>query len=98
MALVALKGTLDKVLRECRLTEDPETLRVFFLWKGLVGEKVADHARPIRVRGGILFVEVDDPLWLTQLKYMKADIVQKIHTNIKAGVLKDMRFFLRRLP
>jgi predicted nucleic acid-binding Zn ribbon protein len=92
---VPVNKTLEKVLRNCHLGSDLDVYQVFSLWNSLVGEGTARHAQPARVRGQILYVEVDDPLWLSQLRYMKGDILAKIEKEVKKGVLKDLRFFLK---
>jgi predicted nucleic acid-binding Zn ribbon protein len=97
MALVSLKGALDKILREYKLSNDLEAYRVFTDWRDLVGDRLAGHAKPVRINDGILYVEVDDPLWLVQIKYMKGSILQKIDSGIKKGALKDLRFFLKSM-
>lgn len=94
MAFTPLQKTLAKVLKGYRIN-DMESIRVFSLWKEIVGEKMAGHCQPVRITGGILYVEVDDPVWLTQLRYMKIDIQEKIEEKLKKNVLKDIRFFLK---
>jgi predicted nucleic acid-binding Zn ribbon protein len=95
MPFFALKKVVQRVLREYNFTEDIDAYRVFSVWKDIVGEKMADHTKPVRINERVLYVEVDDPLWLTQLKYMKVDILNKIDMRIKKGVLKDVRFYLK---
>jgi predicted nucleic acid-binding Zn ribbon protein len=95
MPFFALKKVVQRVLREYNFTEDIDAYRVFSLWKDIVGEKMADHTKPVRINERVLYVEVDDPLWLTQLKYMKVDILNKIDMRIKKGALKDVRFYLK---
>jgi predicted nucleic acid-binding Zn ribbon protein len=95
MPFFALKKVVQRVLREYNFTEDIDAYRVFSLWEDIVGEKMADHTKPVRINERILYVEVDDPLWLTQLKYMKVDILNKIDMRIKKGVFKDVRFYLK---
>lgn len=36
-------------------------------WKDLVGQEVAEHAKPLKMAKGVLFVEVDSSSWLHQL-------------------------------
>ncbi len=98
MPFVPVKKTLEKVLKNCHLGSDLDVYKVFSLWNGLVGENTARHAQPARVRGQILYVEVDDPLWLSQLKYMKGDILARIETEVRKRILKDLRFFLKGAP
>jgi len=57
---------------------------------------MAAHTRPANVTNKILFIEVDDSLWLSQVKYMKQDIIEKIEKQIKPGLFKDIRFFLKK--
>jgi predicted nucleic acid-binding Zn ribbon protein len=95
MAFSTVRGVIEKVLKKYRLNGDLDAYRVFQIWNDLVGERIAHHARPVRIDGYILLVEVDDPLWLTQLKYMKQDILGKIAAMIKPGALKEMKFYLK---
>ena len=95
MPFVPLQKTLAKVLKEKKMTGDLDLFRVFPMWSDVVGDKTAQHARPARIKDRILYVEVDDPMWLTQLKYMKGDILEKIDMKIKKDAFKDLRFFLK---
>lgn len=96
MAFVDLQSILDSVLKEHNCG-DVDTHKVFCQWKELAGPKVAAHATPVRMNKRILYIEVDDPVWLAQLKYMKADILGKIDRQIKAGIFSDLKFFLKRV-
>ena len=51
---------------------------VFGRWKEAVGEAVARHVQPLRLDGARLVVEVDDPAWATQLKFLEADLRQRL--------------------
>ncbi|MDR2018451.1 MAG: DUF721 domain-containing protein [Syntrophobacterales bacterium] len=95
MAFYTVRGVVEKVLKKYRLTGDLDAYKVFHLWSDLVGERILAHARPVRIDGYTLFVEVDDPLWLTQLKYMKTDILGRADVTIKPGALRDIKFYLK---
>jgi len=47
-------------------------------WRAAVGEDIAAHARPVAVRDGTLFVEVDDPTWASQLRWLGADLLRRL--------------------
>jgi hypothetical protein len=51
---------------------------VFGRWKETVGEAVARHVQPLRLDGRRLVVEVDDPAWATQLKFLEADLRERL--------------------
>jgi predicted nucleic acid-binding Zn ribbon protein len=95
MAFTTVRGVVEKVLKKYKLNGDIDAYRVFQVWNDLVGDRIAAHARPTRIDGYFLYVEVDDPLWLTQLKYMKTEILGKIDVMIKRGVFRDLRFYLK---
>ncbi len=96
MAFTPLQKTLAKVLKGYRIN-DMESIRIFSLWREIVGEKMADHSQPARVTNSILYVEVDDPVWLTQLRYMKIDIQDKIEEKLKKNTINDIRFYLKNV-
>lgn len=47
---------------------------VFGRWELAVGSVVAAHVQPVRLDGSRLVVEVDDPAWATQLKFLESDL------------------------
>jgi predicted nucleic acid-binding Zn ribbon protein len=95
MSFTSLKQVLESVLKEHKLTADIDAYRIFTVWEEIAGPMVAKHSRPARLNGNILYVEVDDPIWLSQLRYMKQDMLQKIDRRIKPGVFKDLKLFLK---
>jgi predicted nucleic acid-binding Zn ribbon protein len=95
MAFTHLKKVLESVLKENNFEEEIETYKIFSVWEEIAGSQVAAHARPVRINQGTLYIEVDDPLWLTQLRYMKLDILRKIERGLKAGLFTELKFFLK---
>ncbi len=51
---------------------------LFASWPSLVGETVAAHARPRSLHHGTLVVVVDDPAWATQLRWLEADLLNRL--------------------
>ncbi len=47
---------------------------IFGTWDEAVGEVIARHARPVRIDRGVLTVEVDEPGWATQLRFLEGEI------------------------
>ena len=54
-------------------------------WPALVGETIAAHTRPRRLREGVLTVVVDDPAWATQIRFMEAELVTGLEGVIGPG-------------
>jgi hypothetical protein len=42
--------------------------------------------QPVKLDGTRLVVEVDEPAWATQLKFLEADLRARLHTTIGATV------------
>jgi len=51
---------------------------VFGRWTEAVGDAVAAHVKPIKLDGTKLVVEVDDPTWATQLRFLEATLKQRL--------------------
>ena len=94
MAFTPIQKTMARVLKRFNI-RDLESLKIFAAWERIAGEKLAAHCQPVRIARGVLYVEVDDPIWLAQLKYMKVDIQHKITETLQKETVKDIRFFLK---
>jgi predicted nucleic acid-binding Zn ribbon protein len=51
---------------------------VFGRWAEAVGDAVAAHVKPIKLDGTKLIVEVDDPAWATQLRFLETTLTQRL--------------------
>ena len=67
-------------------------------WKALVGEVVAAHTWPARIKFRKLHVAVDNSVWLHQLLYLKATLLEKIHAQMEELQLEDIIFRIGELP
>ncbi len=68
---------------------------LFNRWTDAVGQAVADHARPVKLDGTQLLVEVDEPGWATQLRFLERDVIERLRSV--AG-LEVSRFDIRVKP
>lgn len=69
---------IERLLRSLRGGERRTTVTVFSRWTDLVGEGVAAHVRPLKLDRGTLIVEVDDPAWATQIKFLEEDLLSRL--------------------
>ena len=67
-------------------------------WKTLVGEVVAAHTWPARIKFRKLHVAVDNSVWLHQLLYLKATIMENIQAQMAELQLEDIIFRIGELP
>ena len=69
---------------------------VFAGWEEVVGPGVAAHCRPSSLVRGALVVEVDDPVWATQLRFLGSTLVERFASIAGAGVVKRVEVRVRR--
>ncbi len=67
-------------------------------WKILVGEVVAAHTWPARIKFRKLHVAVDNSVWLHQLLYLKATLMENIQAQMEELELEDIIFRIGELP
>jgi predicted nucleic acid-binding Zn ribbon protein len=71
--------SLDRVAASLGVTRASTLSAVFASWPEMVGETVAEHARPRSLRDGTLVVAVDEPAWATQLRWLEADLLTRLN-------------------
>ncbi len=91
----ALAGDLvDKLLKGLGLDEQLQQYRALIIWEEVVGPQIAARTRPVRIREGVLEVNVDQPTWMQQLQFMKPKILAQLNAELGKATVKDL--YLKR--
>lgn len=61
-------------------------------WEQAVGPAISKHTRAIRVQDSVLWVEVDHPIWKSELHYRKRQILVILNQVESQPTLKDILF------
>ena len=61
-------------------------------WEAIVGAQIAAHCRPLGLRGGVLEVEVDSPVWSQQLQLRKPDLLAALAGAFGRDAPRELRF------
>lgn len=77
---IPISDSLDGVVRSLRGPSRQAVGGVFGKWRDAVGDQVAEHVRPLKLDERVLVVEVDDPAWATQVKFLSSTIIDKLRT------------------
>jgi predicted nucleic acid-binding Zn ribbon protein len=94
---IPISTSLDEVVRSLRGPGRREVGGVFGRWEECVGAHVATHARPVRLDGGVLVVEVDEPAWATQIALLSNTIRERLVTVTGIEVARvEVRVFRPR--
>lgn len=93
-----LEAMDDLVRRVYPAPEQMPAVRVFRWWYRAVPERVAERARPVRLRGGVLVVHVASSTWAHELSFLKEDLVRRCQRAAPEAKLRDIRFKVAELP
>lgn len=75
---IPISNSLDGVVRSLRGPSRVAVGGLFGRWDEAVGGQVAAHVKPVKLDEGVLVVEVDDPAWATQVKFLAPTITQRL--------------------
>lgn len=67
----------------------------FAQWPEIVGAKIASKSRPALWREETLVVEVENSVWLTELRMMEPEILEKIRGACPEIVIKKIHWVVR---
>ena len=68
---------------------------VFGRWEQAVGAAVAAHVQPVKLHGTTLVVEVDDPAWATQLRFLEATVRERLGL-VAGATIENVEIRVRR--
>jgi hypothetical protein len=73
-------------------------VRVFRWWYRAVPDRVAERARPVRLRSGVLLVHVATSAWSHELSYLKEDLLRACRRAAPEAGVRDIWFKVGTLP
>jgi predicted nucleic acid-binding Zn ribbon protein len=79
---VSLTESLDAVIRSLKGDGASAVAGVFGHWEEAVGEAISAHAKPVLLDNGRLLVEVDQPGWATQLRYLEKELLDRLRPHL----------------
>ena len=87
-------SVLPRVLKGLKLDKVLAAQPAVNLWPQIAGPKTAEHTRAVEVDGKTLVIVVDGPAWITQLRFLKPQLLKKIEGRVGKGLIMDLRFVL----
>jgi predicted nucleic acid-binding Zn ribbon protein len=59
-------------------------------WDAVVGPTIARHARPERMKRGVLFVAVDSPDWMQELQFLKHELRDRLNARLGRAAVRAL--------
>ena len=83
---------LADVLKSYRRESDADLVRVWQVWDQIVGDVIAQNARPAAFKGKILLVHVSSSAWIHQLQFLKKEMIEKLNEALGNALIDDLKF------
>ena len=58
----------------------------------IVGDVIAQNARPAAFKGKILLVHVSSSTWVHQLQFLKQEMIAKLNDTFGKELISDLKF------
>ena len=68
--------------------------RIWTHWPDIVGPQLVDRSAPIRLKNNVLTIGVSSSSWMTQLQFMKTQIIEKISSELHVH-LTDIKLTIK---
>ena len=83
---------LETILDRYREKSGGGILHLIQSWEKVVGPPIADNAKPFAVKGSLLLVHVSSSVWMHQLRFLKADLLEKLNQDLGGKRIEDIKF------
>lgn len=81
------------VLKGMGLERKQSELEILKVWNHLMDPVVAQHAKPVGMAKGTLFVAVDSNVWLDEIvRYRRREILQRLQHSFGPDVIQRISF------
>lgn len=87
---VGVDTGLARVLRSLGAPAPATLGSLFEDWDAMVGDQMAAHVRPIRLRDTTLVVAVNEPGWASQVRWMAPELLERLAAGLGDGVVTDV--------
>ena len=81
-----LRAALDRLPMAQRLDD----YALWTHWDAVVGPMIGAHARPERLRRGVLVVAVESPEWMQELQFLKHQLREKLNARVGRDVVREV--------
>ena len=89
-SLTRLGDVLRSALARLPVARELADHAVWAHWDAVVGPTLARHARPERLRRGVLMVAVDSAEWMQELQFLKRDLRDRLNARLGRRAVRDV--------
>ena len=83
---------LGRVLQHVDPEQQMRVYRLWIFWNDEVGDLIARRAQPAGFSDGVLVVTVASHSWMQELRFLKADLRDRLNARLGADLVRDISF------
>jgi len=61
-------------------------------WSEIVGDRISQISKAEKIEQGVLYVQVNSPVWRSELVFMKSNLINSMNEALAKNVVKDIKF------
>src|SRR5438552_429851 len=70
---------MPHVLKYLRIDQRRAEAEILRVWNNLIDPSITEHAQPVGIRNGTLFVTIDNSVWLDEIvRYRRKEILDRL--------------------
>ena len=91
-----IKDLLSGAARKFGIEDAAAVSRIWGRWNEVVGPEISAHAQPVSLKGGVLRVQAESPVWATEIGYLADEIRARINGSVGSTVVHSVTVFTAR--
>ncbi len=91
-APVHIGSLIADSMTRLRPAESSALLEICRQWEGIVGPAIAANTRPAGLKDRLLLVDVASSVWMQQLQFLKAELIERINAGLPEARIEKVRF------
>lgn len=89
-----IRHILDGLKATSELGRNLQEARIWENWSSIVQSPYNTKSFPLRVKDGVLVIEVENAVFLHKISYLKDEILEKVQQAVRSEIIEDVRFVL----
>jgi len=86
-------SVLPRVLADLRIDSRRAEAEIVKVWNSLLDPAVVEHAQPVGLRKGTLFVNVDSSVWLSEIvRYRRKEILDRLQHSFGRDLIAKISY------
>jgi len=77
------KRLVDKLAKKSGVFSEIKVRLILDEWEDIIGPPLSNKTKPVALRGGILYVLCEDPLWAQEMRFYTDELLKKLQSRLK---------------